>query len=186
MRGVGATQPKLTYADLERMPDDGKRYELYDGELRVVPAPIPLHQLVALRLSEALGRHVRNGGGLLLFSPIDIVFAEDTVLEPDLLLFRPERRHLVPLRSVIRHPPDLVVEILSPSTARHDRTRKMAVYARFRVPEYWIVDPDARRAEVHALREGRYERHATAGPSGVVQSATLEGLRCDVGTLWSD
>lgn len=73
----------MSYADLQHTPDDGRRYELYDGALRVVPAPIPLHQVVVSNLKQVLDRYARDRGGLRLISPVDIVFSEYDVVQPD-------------------------------------------------------------------------------------------------------
>src|SRR5580765_2063630 len=121
MAGVKAAQERVTFADLERWPEDGRRYELYDGEVYVVPSPIVLHQIAAGRLYLELSDYVKEHGGIVLFAPLDIVLTDYDVVQPDLLLFTEERRHLLDLRKVTRVPPDLAIEILSPSTARNDR-----------------------------------------------------------------
>jgi Uma2 family endonuclease len=149
-------QPRVSFADLERAPEDGRRYELYDGEVYVVPAPMPRHQRVQIRLVEWLDDYVESFGGFAVCAPIDIVFSEYDVVHPDVLFFGPPRAHLVDLDRAIRHAPDLCVEILSPSTEATDRGRKMQMFARYRVPEYWIVDPVEETIEVHRLEAGSY------------------------------
>jgi Uma2 family endonuclease len=139
---------RVSFADLERAPDDGRRYELYDGEVCVVPAPIPLHQVVQHALTELLLERCRRHGGFAVSSPIDIVFSEHDVLQPDVLFFGPARAHLIDRHTAIRHAPDLCIEILSPSTAATDRGRKLQMFARYGVPEYWIVDPLSESVEV--------------------------------------
>ena len=136
MGAVDRVQPRVSYADLERTPEDGRRYELYDGEVYVVPAPMPRHQRVQMRLVEWFDHYAESVGGFAVDAPIDIVFSEYDVLQPDVVFFRPERAHLVDLDCVIRHVPDLCVEILSPSTEATDRGRKMQMLARYGVPEY--------------------------------------------------
>src|SRR5215204_3405952 len=113
MGAVERVQPRVSFADLERAPEDGRRYELYDGEVYVVPAPIPLHQVVQYAVTELLVERCREYGGFAVSSPIDIVFSEHDVLQPDVVFFGPARAHLVDLHRVIRHAPDLCVEILS-------------------------------------------------------------------------
>jgi Uma2 family endonuclease len=90
-------------------------------------------------------------------------------------LFRPERAHLVDLRSAIRHAPDLCVEILSPSTEATDRGRKLQMFARYGVPEYWIVDPVAEVIEVHRLEASGYVLTQRASGDDEVQSAVVGG-----------
>jgi len=169
-------RPRVRYADLERAPEDGRRYELYDGEVYVVPAPLPIHQVVQTLIQDGLRAWARERGGLILDSPIDIVFTEHDVLQPDVVLFGASRAHLVDLHRPIRHAPDLCVEVLSPSTAVVDRGRKMQAYARFGVPEYWIADPAARAIEVYRLADGAYRLEQVASGEGALVSPTLEGL----------
>jgi Uma2 family endonuclease len=176
MAPVGVERPRVSYADLERMPEDGRRYELYDGEVFVVPAPVPRHQIVQIALTELLRRWAGRHGGFVVGSPIDIIFTEHDVLQPDVVLFRPERTHLIDLDRPIRHVPDLCVEVLSPSTAAADRGRKMQAFARFGVPEYWIADPALRSIEVYRLARDGYVLEPTAGPDTVVTSPTFDGL----------
>jgi Uma2 family endonuclease len=141
MGAVERVQPRVSYADLERAPEDGRRYELYDGEVYVVPAPMPRHQRVQIRIVEWLDGYAASVGGLVVDAPIDIVFSEYDVLQPDVVFFGASRAHLVDLDRPIRHAPDLCIEILSPSTEATDRGRKLQMFARYAVPEYWIVDP---------------------------------------------
>jgi len=98
------------------------------------------------------------------------------VLQPDLVFFGPSRRHLVHPDQAIRSAPDLVVEILSASTERIDRGRKMQAVARFGVPEYWIVDPRAKTVEVYRLAHAGFAQVQKAGEVEVVRSATIPGL----------
>lgn len=129
------------------LPDDGNRYEVLDGELFVTPAPSLRHQLVLARLFRALDDHVRDRRlGWLLWSPADIVFSPRRLLQPDLFV--------VPWRD--GGPPQawsdvktllLAIEAVSPGTARADRHRKRLIYQSEGVPEYWIVDADARLVE---------------------------------------
>lgn len=168
-----ALNPRVSYTDLERWPEDGRRYELYDGEVYVVPSPIPLHQMVSARLHLALDDYTRTHGGIVLYAPLDIVLTDFDVVQPDLLLFVRERQHLVDPRNVTRHAPDLAIEILSPSTAGNDRGRKMQLLARHRVREYWLVDPDAVAIEVYRLAESRFVLSSRAEDVAVLDSPLL-------------
>jgi len=176
MPGVKALSPRVSYADLEKWPEDGRRYELYDGEVYVVPSPIPLHQMVSARLHLALDEYTRAHGGIVLYAPLDIVLTEYDVVQPDLLLFAPERQHLVKPRAVTRHAPDLAIEILSPGTAGNDRGRKLQLLARHKVPEYWLVDPDAVAAEVYRLAGERFAPFSRAEHSAAIESPLLPAL----------
>ncbi len=183
MSPMKAVRPRVSYADLERAPEDGRRYELYDGEVFVVPAPLPKHQIVQHRLAERLNRYAAEQGGLCLDAPIDIVFSDHDVLQPDIVYFSPDRAHLVDIDRVIRHAPDLCVEVLSPSTAATDRGRKMQMFARYGVREYWIVDPAAESIEVYELEPGGYALRVTVS-DGDVSPTVLPGLTFPIGSLF--
>src|SRR5215203_6557228 len=175
MGGVERVRARVSFADLERAPEDGRRYELYDGEVHVVPAPIPRHQVVQYTGAEALRALCRQHGGFAVGSPLDIVSSEYDVLQPDVVFFRPETAHLTDLDRAIRHAPDLCVEILSPSTEATDRGRKLPMFARYGVPEYWIVDPVKQAIEVHRLAAGRYVLAQRASGDDEITSPVLPG-----------
>jgi Uma2 family endonuclease len=143
----------FTVDDLERMPDDGRRYELIDGVLIVSPGPAIDHQEVVGELIYLL-RHARPQGLRVLPDPTMNVSGM-TELRPDLVVARFED---IQGRKLLR-PPLLVVEVQSPSTALFDLNTKKAVYERFGVPSYWIVVPDPHKPELIAyeLHHGRYE-----------------------------
>ena len=138
----------LWTADMVRaLPDDGKRYEVIDGELFVTPSPVLLHQRAAFALAKLLSAYVdRHTFGDVLLAPADVLSAKHVLVQPDVFV--------VPLIEG-RKPASweettrllLAIEILSPSTARADRRVKRRLYQRERVPEYWIVDVDARLIE---------------------------------------
>jgi Uma2 family endonuclease len=157
---------------------------LYDGEVFVVPAPLPRHQIVQHLIASLLDAYAKRTGGFSVDSPIDIVFSEYDVLQPDVVFFSSGRRHLVHLDAPIRHPPDLCVEILSPSTQATDRGKKMQMYARYGVPEYWLVDPPAGTIEVFHLRDGSYVHIVTASGGDEVTSDVLQGLTFRAGDLF--
>ena len=122
---MGATKSRVTFAELQEWPDDGHRYELYDGEVVVVPSPFPRHQRVLMHVGEILVEYERATGGLVFEAPMDIVFSEHNVVQPDVVFFRQERRHLIDMMAATRAVPDLAVEVLSRSTDTRDRGRKM-------------------------------------------------------------
>jgi Uma2 family endonuclease len=152
-----ATGRPFTVADLDRMPDDGRRYELIDGVLIVSPGPAIPHQEVVGELNYLL-RQGRPSGFRVLPDPT-MHASELTGLRPDLVVARYE--DLKGARKLTRAPL-LVVEVQSPSTALFDLNTKKAVYERFGIPSYWIVvpDPDAPELIVFELSGGRYEQVA--------------------------
>jgi Uma2 family endonuclease len=146
----------LTYEDYAALPNDGKRYELHEGELSVTPAPGTRHQLIIGNLYLILSPHVRaSTHGALILSPFDCIMSDITVVEPDLVYVDDQRQRLLRERG-LEGAPTLAVEIISPSTGRIDRRTKMGLYARHDVTWYWIVDPDSRTIEVYHLDGGAY------------------------------
>jgi Uma2 family endonuclease len=176
MAGVKAAQERVSYADLERWPEDGRRYELYDGEVFEIPAPLLIHQFVLGRLYLALAAYVQKHGGTVFVAPVDIVLTDFDVVQPDLLLFTPEREYLLDLHKVTRYPPDLAIEILSPGTSRNDRGRKLRLFERHRVQEYWLVDPEGAAIEVYRLEGDRFVLAGTARGDEPVTSPLLPAL----------
>jgi Uma2 family endonuclease len=168
---------RLTYDDLESIPEEhpGDRHEIVNGELVVTPSPAPMHQIVSRALFRLLDRHVTAGDlGEVLFAPVDIRLTPDNVLIPDIIYIARDRLHVIGSKTVDA-PPDLVVEILSPGTRRRDLDTKRALYARFGVQEYCIVDPDARTLTVLALAGAKFES-VPPGEGGAIASRVLPGL----------
>src|SRR5262245_9284871 len=176
MAVMQAVHPRVSYADMERWPEDGRRYELYDGEVFEIPSPIPLHQMVSARLHLSLAAYVSAHGGIVLYAPLDIVLTEYDVVQPDLILFTREHQSLVDPRRVTRHAPDLAIEILSPSTASNDRGRKMQLLAEHGVQEFWIVDPVSVSVEIYWLSGKQYSLASTATSEEQLQSPLLPDL----------
>lgn len=176
---------KLTYDDYAAMPDDGRRYQLIEGDLEVTPAPSLAHQRVSRNLGLALADHVRRRRlGSVFYAPTDVILDERTVLQPDILFVSRQRSRILSERGV-EGAPDLVVEVLSPATRRFDRASKLRLYARAGVSECWLVDPDAATVEVLALREGTYMVAESLGPAGVIKSTQLPGLEVDLGEVFA-
>ena len=145
--GMPLEAPRWTAAAVRALPDDGRRYELVSGTLVVTPAPRGLHQVAVAELVRRLDPWVRaETVGHVLFSPADLALDEDEVLQPDLFVYRTASgRALHDWADITQLL--LVVEVASPSTARYDRTLKRLRYQRAGVPEYWVLDTDARLVE---------------------------------------
>ena len=145
--GMAATKAGWTIEQLAMLPDDGKRYEIIDGELFVTPAPAWRHQRAVLHLATRLDEYLRvDPIGSVIPAPADVDFDRRTVVEPDLLVVpliegRPPRDFTEAGRLLV------AIEVLSPTTAARDRGLKRELYQRERVDEYWIVDLDARLIE---------------------------------------
>lgn len=150
-KASGLQKITLTYEDYLRLPDDGKRYEIIEGELFVTPAPITKHQIVSLNLSTILHRHVRKHRlGRVLTAPTDVILSRTNVVQPDLLFISKKRQHIITEKN-IQGTPDLIAEILSEFTEDRDRTLKIQIYARHGVRHYWLIDPNRKTLEVYEL-----------------------------------
>ncbi len=167
---------KLTYADYAALPDDGKRYQLVEGELVVTPAPTPWHQRLQLKLAAKLDAFVEQAGlGVVLVSPLDVVLEERTVVQPDVVFISRQRAAIV-TKSNVRGAPDACVEILSPGTERLDRVRKFNLYARFGILHYWIVDPESRTIEEFALEGAVYRSRGVTTCDDAFRPAAFPGF----------
>jgi Uma2 family endonuclease len=150
-------------ADYWKLPE-GEPVELIKGRFVVSPSPDFLHQTIVGALFEVLRACARKTGSTVILSPMDVILSDDTILQPDLLYISKLRRHIIKER--VKGPPDLVIEIIS-GTSRRDRIEKLDLYARYGVPEYWIVDPDAQLIEFLLNQNGQF----------VVQSAADDRYR---------
>jgi Uma2 family endonuclease len=164
------TRVRLTYEDYAALPDDGRRYELHEGELSVTPAPGLSHQDILGNLFVILRGHVNARGlGKVFVSPVDCILENITIVQPDVVFVGTARRAIMSERG-IEGAPTLVVEVVSPSSGVIDRRRKLQLYARYAVPHYWIVDPPERTIQAHALEHGVYQL------AGVLSEATPVAL----------
>lgn len=174
----------LTYHDYAALPDDGRRYEIHDGELSVTPAPSPQHQRCAANLFRILDTHVRaHGLGEVLFAPLDVILSDTAIVQPDLVYLASDRLSAISRRG-IEGPPALAVEILSPSTTAIDRDIKHRLYARHGVPYFWLVDPDARVIEAYCREGSRYTLALRASGAAPVDPPPFQGLALVPMSLW--
>jgi Uma2 family endonuclease len=167
----------FTYEEYRSLPDDGKRYELMDGDLFVSPAPTPLHQTVSRRLQFALMQALEVPGLAQIFdAPIDLLLAPTTVVQPDLVVVGAARASIITQRA-LEGIPDVVVEILSPGSLDRDQHIKRKLYERFVIPEYWVVDPDGGSLVVHRYHEGSYGIRAHYDRASMLESPEFPTLR---------
>ena len=179
---------KLTYEDLVLFPDDGKRHELIDGEHYVTASPNLKHQVIVRNLIGLLWSFLRDKTvGSVFGAPLDVLFSEFDVVEPDLLFVTNERRKVLTAKN-IQGAPDLVVEVGSPSTRRRDELIKHRLYERFGVSEYWVVDPDLDLIKVYRLTDGRYARVAelTLAAGDVLATPLLPGLELPLTEIFAE
>jgi Uma2 family endonuclease len=150
------------YSDYARLPDDGNRYEVIDGELLVTPAPSPLHQRVLFRLAMELDTYVERHGLGVVLPDVDLLLQTGQFLRPDFLVAAGSSKEGITRRGVEKAP-SLVVEILSPTSGSIDLVKKPARYGDFGIPEYWVLDPDERCAWVWRFAAGESEAEQIVG-----------------------
>ncbi|MEO0858087.1 MAG: Uma2 family endonuclease [Bacteroidota bacterium] len=182
-------EPRLTYADLCAMPEDGNRYELIHGALVMSPSPSFRHQHRTGTIYASLLIYAREQDlGTAVIAPMDVVLDEDAaVVQPDVLFIARDRAGII--AEVIRGVPSLVVEVISPGSRRRDVRTKRALYAQYVVPEYWLVDPEADTVEIYRLPEGAttYERSAALSTDAddVLTTPLLPGWSLGLRALFS-
>lgn len=184
MSSVGLLPRTMTWSELELLPEDGPRIELYDGEVWVMPSATMAHQQVALNTAILFREYERRAGGLAAIAPLDVVFSQLNVVQPDVLYFVEERVHLAKAHKRPKHRPDVVVEILSPTTEGNDKGRKLRMFARYEVPEYWMIDIDERSIEIRSLRGNFYVVTVNASGDAEVTSPLLPDFSFSLSRLF--
>lgn len=170
----------FTYSDYCLLPDDGKRYEIIDGELHNAPAPYVRHQVVLRNLGGVLEPYCRqNAHGELLYAPVDVVLSDIDVVQPDIIWISNENRRIITMKN-IQGVPDLVVEIVSPHTKRKDEELKVKLYQRFGVKEYWLIDPEGGVLSLYRLRGKLLELVQKYSDVETFKSRCFPGLKIDL------
>jgi len=178
--------PKLTYEDYVRIPDDGKRHEIIDGEHYVTAAPFIRHQGLVVHLTVLLGSFVREHRlGTFLIAPTDVILSPHDIVQPDLLFISNQRAAIVTEKN-IQGAPDLVIEILSNSTRRLDEVLKRQAYERFGAREYWILDPQSKTTQVWERTGGGLRRKGllSMAAGDMLASSLLPGLEIPLAEIF--
>lgn len=158
-----ATSTKLTYEDYCLLPDDGRRHEIIDGEHYVNPAPNTKHQRIGKKLVIALTIYAESRGiGEVFWAPYDVVLSSFNVVEPDIIFVSAARKQII-TETNIKGAPDLVIEILSPSTRKYDESVKLKLYDAMGITEYWIVDPDRESVSIYRRTSSGFALASAAG-----------------------
>jgi Uma2 family endonuclease len=176
---------KMTARQFLELGEDppGVRLELVNGEVAVSPSPIPAHGFVVLRLAKVLSNHIDESDLGRLYPDIDTIFGEYDVRRPDLLFFSKARLHLIGDKAM-EGPPDLCIEVVSPSSAKVDRKEKFAQYAKAGVSFYWIADPKPRTLEGYELIGRKYRLTGTGKNSDTLRLPPFSNLQIPLGELW--
>jgi Uma2 family endonuclease len=168
-------------ADYFALPE-GEPVELIYGRLVVSPSPNYAHQVIVALLTEWLLGIVRRTGGRMAPAPFDVELAEHSIVQPDLVYVRKERRRVI--QRHLHGPPDFAIEIVSGSNARRDRVDKLGLYAEFGVTEYWIVDPREQQFDFLVNRNGRFEVQPQLDDR--YASPVLPELEIDLAAFWGE
>lgn len=183
---AGPLQGRWTLADWEALPDDGNRYEIIDGVLYVTTAPHSFHQWIILSLIQFVGLPVKeHGRGYVFMAPIGVIMPGCDPVQPDLIFIRAERATII-RNGRFYGVPDLIIEVLSPGTRAYDERVKLAAYAAAGVPEYAIVDPEARQVRRYLLEApGRYATPSVSEATDQVAFACLSDIMFRVADLFA-
>lgn len=171
-----------TWSDYRRWEDDG-RWEILGGEaFAMAPAPTPRHQAAVTKLGTAVCSFLRGKPCQAFVAPIDVRLSESDVVQPDVVVVCDHRQIKA---SHIDGPPTLVVEVQSPESVRHDRIRKLRLYAQAGVKEYWLVTPYPPMVEVLLLSpDGSYHARAAFTEKDVLESPSFPDLRLPLGDIF--
>lgn len=180
VKETAATYPSkkqtYTYEDYLELPDDRNRYEIINGELIMTPVPKTIHQDVVGNLFYELNDFIRKDKlGKVYTAPFDVLLGKKNVVQPDILFIAKENKKII-TEDNVRGAPDLIVEVLSPTTAYYDLIEKKELYEKFGVREYWIVDPKKQWVEIYTLEDKKYKSHQQAEKSGKINSKLLKGF----------
>lgn len=182
-----AVAHRFTSADLECMPDDGKRYEIIDGELYVSRQPGYEHQYICLRISKFIDNwNDQHGQGVALYTP-GVIFAEDNDVAPDVVWISRERLAAnVDKAGHLHIAPELVVEVLSPGAANmhRDCELKLKLYSRRGVQEYWIIDGMRRQLDIYRHEQGVLQHAGTLNKQDMLVTPLLPGFACPIASLF--
>ena len=183
-------EKRYSYADLLDW-DEQERMELIYGEIRMMSPPSRVHQEITGELFAQLHAYLKGKTCKVYPAPFGVRLFEkngdhpydvDTLVEPDIsVICDPGKLDDAGCKGA----PDLILEVLSPSTQRHDRLTKFNLYQQAGVREYWIVDPEARVVLVHTLEDGHYHSHAAYSAGASVPVGVLEDCRIDLSTVFS-
>ncbi|MGC4007212.1 MAG: Uma2 family endonuclease [Pirellulales bacterium] len=171
---------RYTLADWEKLPE-GMHCELIEGHIVMSPTPRFNHQFFVGLLYELMTPQARRRGDLTILSPYDVILAKDVILEPDLIYLTKER--IPQIHGWLHGAPDIVVEVVSPTSCNRDRKKKFDLYQEHRVPEYWLFDPMTESAEFYVLEHDRYR--AVEPQTTTYRSPCDHGLTLDLDELWT-
>ena len=173
---------KHTLADYMQLPE-GAKYQLIKGEIIEMPSPTDTHQKILLFLTLKLGNYLmKNNIGVMRFAPLDVHLDDENVFQPDLLFIANENKHIIKDR--VYGAPDMVLEVLSPSTAYYDWEDKKEIYAKYGVKEYWIVNPQKQYIEIYKNNHAAFELVSKTKDTGLIKSEVIVGFEFELNEMF--
>ncbi|MBI5526122.1 MAG: Uma2 family endonuclease [Deltaproteobacteria bacterium] len=183
MAQAAVKKTRQTYADYLETPEGGG-YQLIEGSIVRSPSPSTRHQMISVDLAFELTKCARERNlGTVLVAPMDVYFDDETTVQPDLMLISKSRADIIEER-FIRGTPDLVVEIVSETSAHQDMVLKKRLYAHFGVKEYWIVIPEEEAIDVYVLHDNAYDLRVRFRKTDTAESATVPGITIDMANVF--
>ena len=180
-------EKKITVEDFLKMEFEGEDayYELINGHIVKKSSPTPLHQEISQNLNILMDGFVRKKQlDKVYVTPTDVFLNKHSHVIPDILFIKKENLQIVDYKNGILGVPDLIVEIISPSSVLIDREDKKLVYENAGVKEYWLIDPRYRTIEIYENKNGRFKVVSSAVDEGKVQSVLLEGFEAEIKELF--
>ncbi|MFQ5769732.1 MAG: Uma2 family endonuclease [bacterium] len=177
---------QFTYEDYLLLPDDGKRYEIIEGELFMTPAPIIKHQNVL----RELGKHIDNfvvthNLGIVFLAPCDVILSKTNIVQPDIIFISKENRVMIKEKN-IQGAPDLLIEITSPNTKERDLVLKKKLYAKFGVKEYWIVFMQEEMVKIWKLEDDAIILDGVFEKQDILKSSLVKGLEIKLSEVFRE
>src|SRR3990170_2593365 len=183
MASTATEKRKCTYEDYLKTPDD-ERSELVGGELLMTPSPVPKHQRISRKIEFLIEKFVtENDLGEVFYAPYDVHLDDENVVQPDMMFISKGRSKIIGEKN-LQGAPDLVVEILSESTAYRDLIQKKKLYAKFGVKEYWIVVPEEKTIDIYSLKDKSYLLYKSYGKDATLESMSLRGFRIELKNIF--
>jgi Uma2 family endonuclease len=181
---AGDKKKKYTVDDYLLL-EEGAPFQLINYDLIISPSPIPIHQVISIRISQTLANFLdsKNNQGFLVCAPMDVKFDNGNVLQPDILFIVEERKSEL-VKDRVEGAPDLIIEILLPSNVYYDLRQKKDVYEKYGVKEYIIIDPVQENADLYALKDGAYYLHQKAQKHEILNSLLLPGFGLELSKLF--
>ena len=180
-----AETKKYNYDDYLNLPEDGKRYEVINGELVMSAAPNTFHQTISNNIEDELRSFIKmSKSGKMFHAPVDVLISETNVVQPDIIYISKDRSDII-TENNINGTPDLIMEILSPGSAYYDLLEKKELYEQFGLKEYWIVDPKKQRVDIYLNVNQQFELNQRAESEGSVKSIMIKGFEISLESIFS-